>query len=422
MQAWKVRDFVPEDLEALVRLDDLSTTTRQPPLFGLPDVVTALANRQPAVVAVAQGRVIGSAVSRVEGDRAWLLRLALAPDWRRKGLGSALLAALEHRLVSAGVRRLSAILPEAETGSQAFLNSGFASRAGLTYFEKTEMVTPHAATLLASLGGSVPAAGLWEQVAGMATEKELIERRLVLPLARPVEAHEHGVEPPRAVVLFGPPGTGKTTFAKAVASRLSWPFVELFPSRLAAEDGGLAAGISLAFARIAELDNVVVFIDEVEEIAAARESGGPSVAVVNELLKALVGFRERDGRLLVCATNSVRALDSAFLRHGRFDYVLPIGPPDETARNAMWQRHLDRTGDAVDEVALVEASANFTPADIAHAARTVAQRTFECTMDTGRRCRATTADYVAVLEETRPTLTFEMVREFEEDIASFART
>jgi GNAT superfamily N-acetyltransferase len=422
MQAWKVRDFVPEDLEALVRLDDLSTTTRQPPLFGLPDVVTALAARQPAVVAVAQGRVIGSAVSRVEGDRAWLLRLALAPDWRRKGLGSALLAALEHRLVSAGVRRLSAILPEAETGSQAFLNSGFASRTGLTYFEKTEMVTPHAATLLASLGGSVPAAGLWEQVAGMATEKELIERRLVLPLARPVEAHEHGVEPPRAVVLFGPPGTGKTTFAKAVASRLSWPFVELFPSRLAAEDGGLAAGISLAFARIAELDNVVVFIDEVEEIAAARESGGPSVAVVNELLKALVGFRERDGRLLVCATNSVRALDSAFLRHGRFDYVLPIGPPDETARTAMWQRHLDRTGDAVDEVALVEASANFTPADIAHAARTVAQRTFECTMDTGRRCRATTADYVAVLEETRPTLTFEMVREFEEDIATFART
>ena len=67
----------------------------------------------------------------------------------------------------------------------------------------------------------------------------------------------------------------------------------------------------MAFARIAELDNVVVFIDEVEEIAAARESGGPSVAVVNELLKALVGFRERDGRLLskriVLATADIAA-------------------------------------------------------------------------------------------------------------------
>jgi transitional endoplasmic reticulum ATPase len=422
MHTWQVRDFVPEDLEDLVRLDDASTTTKQPPLFGLPDVVAALTARQPAVVAVAHGRIIGSAVSRVEGDRAWLLRLALAPDWRRRGLGSALLGALEHRLVASGVRRLSAILPEAETGTQAFVNSGFARRTGLTYFEKTEMVTPHTATLLSSLGGSVPAAGLWDQVAGMATEKELIERRLVLPLARPVEAHEHGVEPPRAVVLFGPPGTGKTTFAKAVASRLAWPFVELFPSRLAAEDGGLAAGIGAAFARIAELDNVVVFIDEVEEIAAAREAGGPSVAVVNELLKALVGFRERDGRLLVCATNSVRALDSAFLRHGRFDYVLPIGPPDETARAAMWTSHLARTEDDVDTTALVGASTNFTPADIAHAARTVAQKTFECTVDTGRRCRATTADYVSTLQAMRPTLTEEMVTAFHEDITAFART
>lgn len=422
MHAWQVREFAPEDLEDLVRLDDASSTTRQPPLFGLPDVVAALTSRQPAMVAVSGGRIIGSAVSRVEGDRAWVLRLALAPDWRGMGLGSALLGALEHRLVSSGVRRLSAILPDSETGSQAFLNSGFVGRRGLSYFEKTEIVSPHAATLLTTLGGSVLETGLWAQVAGMAAEKELIERRLVLPLAQPVEAHEHGVEPPRAVVLFGPPGTGKTTFAKAVASRLSWPFVELFPSRLASEDGGLAAGISLAFARISELDNVVVFIDEVEEIAAARESGGPSVAVVNELLKALVGFRERDGRLLVCATNSVRALDSAFLRHGRFDYVLPIGPPDETARSAMWQRHLDRTGDVVDTTALVGASRNFTPADIAHAARTVAQRTFECTVDTGRRCHATTADYLTTLKGMRPTLTDAMVAEFDEDITAFART
>lgn len=423
MSPWQVRDLVPEDLEELVRLDDLSTTTQQPPLFALSDVVAALTSRQPAVVAVAQGRIIGSAVSRVEGDRAWLLRFALDPEWRGQGMGSAMLGALEHRLVLSGVHRLSALLPEGETGSQAFLNSGFTRRGGVSYFEKTEMVTPRAASLLAGLGGGVPEAGLWDRVAGMAEEKELIERRLVLPLARPDQAHEHGVEPPRAVVLFGPPGTGKTTFAKAVASRLAWPFVELFPSRLASEEGGLAAGIGLAFARISELDNVVVFIDEVEEIAAARESGGgPAVAVVNELLKALVGFRERDGRLLVCATNSVRALDSAFLRHGRFDYVLPIGPPDETARAAMWQRHLDRTGDTVDEAALVRASVNFTPADIAHAARTVAQKTFECTVDTGERCYATTEDYLGILEAMRPTLTDEMVREFDEDIEAFSRT
>ena len=69
----------------------------------------------------------------------------------------------------------------------------------------------------------------------MVKEKELIERRVILPLAQARLAGRLGLVPPRAVVLFGPPGTGKTTFAKGVAARLGWPFVELFPSRLAGD-------------------------------------------------------------------------------------------------------------------------------------------------------------------------------------------
>jgi GNAT superfamily N-acetyltransferase len=422
MTLWHVRDFAPEDLEQAVRLDEVSSTTSEPPVFALADVVAALSDRHPAVVAFAEGRLVGSAVSRVEGDRAWVLRLALDPGWRGRGLGSALLSALEHRLLAVGVRRVSAVLPDEETGSAAFANSGFTRRTGLSYYQKVERVTPHSAALLAGLGGGVPPAGLWSQVAGMQTEKNLIERRIVLPLAHPELAAEHGVDPPHAVVLFGPPGTGKTTFARAVASRLAWPFVELFPSRLAGRDGGLSAGLGEAFRTLAELERVVVFIDEVEEIAAARQSGKSDIGVVNELLKALVSFRERPGRLLICATNSVRDLDAAFLRHGRFDYVLPIRPPDEEARAAMWRRHVDAAGDDVALAELVRASDGFTPADIEHAARTMAQQVFECTVDTGRRCHGTTADYLDVISRIRPTLDRTTVQAFTDDIAAMART
>ena len=140
------------------------------------------------------------------------------------------------------------------------------------------------------------------------------------------------------------------------------------------------------------------------------------------MLKLIPPFREQGERLLICATNSVRDLDTAFLRHGRFDYVIPVGPPDDEARRAIWDRYLAAAPHAeLDMTAIVERSRLFTPADIEFASRRTAQLVFERVMFEHGEELTTTADVVRGIEQTRRTLTTEMVTQFEQDIKDYAR-
>jgi len=426
MTPWRVRDFHADDLDAVVRLWDNPEASSEAPAFSLSDLIAAVRLHEPAVVAVVGEELAGAAVATINGDRAWVMRISLAGTWRHRGIGSAMLGELERRLVAAGVYRIQCLLGgESEIGVLALEHAGYAARRGMVLYERLEPVGPGSAGVLDQLGGRMIRAGAWDQLGGMVQEKELIERRVILPLAQPQLADRLGLVPPRAIVLFGPPGTGKTTFAKGVASRLGWPFVELFPSRLAGESpAGLAAALREAFSLVAELDKVVLFIDEVEEIAGARRPRTVSAAqgVTNEMLKLIPPFREQDERLLICATNSVRALDSAFLRHGRFDYVIPVGPPDPAARAAIWDRYLAAIPHReLDMAAIVEESRLFTPADIEFAARRTAQLAFERVLFEQGDEELTSGDILRAIGQTRRTLTTELVSEFEQDILDYAR-
>jgi transitional endoplasmic reticulum ATPase len=426
MATWRVRDFHADDLNSAIRLWDDPAASSEAPAFGLSDLIAAVRSHEPAVVAVVGDQVVGVAVAAVGGDRAWVMRISLAAPWRHRGIGSAMLGELERRLVAAGVHRIQCLLAGgSEIGALALEHAGYAARQGRVFYERLEPVDPGSAGALGQLGGRMLRAGAWDQLGGMVKEKELIERRVILPLAQPQLAERLGLVPPRAIVLFGPPGTGKTSFAKGAASRLGWPFVELFPSRLAGESpAGLAAALREAFALVAELEKVVLFIDEVEEIAGARQPRTVSAAqgVTNEMLKLIPPFREQDERLLICATNSVRALDGAFLRHGRFDYVIPVGPPDAAAREAIWERYLAAVPHAnLDMPTIVEQSRLFTPADIEVAARRTAQLAFERVLFEHAGEEVATGDILHAIGQTRRTLTPELVAEFEQDILDYAR-
>lgn len=418
-----LRPFHPDDVEGVLSLWEAAKMTTGEPVYGLAEVL-ASCQKDYAVVAHSRGRIVGAVVGRAAHAQGWVVFLGTAsgePD-----LGARLLAELERVMSGAGLSQLSALLNDDLAASEAFARQGFVAKKDLHYVERQLPLQRSEVQLLNDLGGRLLPRGLWDGIGGMEQEKALLERRLVVPLAQPELAEQFGVTPPRAVVLFGPPGTGKTTFARAIASRLEWPFVEVFPSRLAADPQGLAGALRQTFTRVADLEHVVVFIDEVEEIAGRRGGLPPSPlqGVTNELLKLIPAFRERPGRLLVCATNFIRSLDGAFLRHGRFDYLLPIGLPDARAREAIWQRYVPSA--VRDRIALAEVVARsdgFSPADIEFAARRASQSAMEEALEGGADAPEgpETRHYLAAIAVTRKTVSAEVAGEFVEDIERLAR-
>jgi transitional endoplasmic reticulum ATPase len=416
-----IRDLDESRFEAAVKLWE-GSEPNDALAFSLAEVLAAVVAGEPALVALADDRVIGAIAARVDGGRAWVLRWSVEADSRRRGIGATLLRALERRLLALGVRDISMLAPRDGLGAETAAGGGYALHEDTVYLEKRQLHASAGDERVEELGGQWPSQDLWLAIGGMEREKDLIERRVILPLAEREEAERHGVVPASAVILFGPPGTGKTTFAKAVAGRLGWPFVEVFPSQLAGVDAhGRAGALRELFDRLLYLDNVVAFIDEVEDIASARQARPETQVIANELLKLIPHFRDGGSRLLVCATNSVRELDHAFTRPGRFDYLVPVGPPDATARAGIWARYVATITDAeIDLDELAGRSQYFSAADIEFAAQKAAQAAFERSLHGGFE-PATTEDFLQAVSDVRPSISAAMAREFDEDIERFAR-
>jgi transitional endoplasmic reticulum ATPase len=411
---WIVRDFHESDIERCVQLcEDTRGLIDSTPL-NLVDLISSLRAGEPAVVAMNSEVLVGFIVASVSAERAWVSAMRIDPRWRGQGLGSQLIKRIEERLMHLGVRRIEALLGPSQVGEEALINRGFRATTGLTLFAKDEPLAPQAVGILENWGGELVEDTVWTDIAGMAEVKLLIEERIVRPIQQGELARTFGLKVPSTVMLFGPPGTGKTSFARGLAGRLGWPFVELLSSKLASTENGLAAELGRALRELGQLDHVVAFIDEFDDIGASRAVNPGSQAVVNELLKSIPAFRSQPGRLLVCATNFIDRIDPAIIRPGRFDLVIPVGPPDETARASMWNTAVARTfSNGVDVDALVEATHGFTPADLFLAAERASFAGFSRTPDGATPTQVETADFVEAIRATRRSLT-------DADISRFA--
>jgi len=279
--------------------------------------------------------------------------------------------------------------------------------------------------ILNEMGAQTISREIWDTISDSQPPKQLVQRRIILPLTEDSLSKKHGVIPPKTIIFFGPPGTGKTHFVRAIAGVLSWWYIEILPSMLMV-DGVEKIGANLhnIMEKARNLEEAVIFIDEFEEIASSRDAATRvDKSITNEFLKQVPLLKnQRNKVLLVCATNYIRQLDAALLRPGRFDCIIPVGGLDEEGRRTILEHYLSRLNtDEIDLNLIVKMTSRFTPADIEYLFQQVAQFSFEQEYANKQDYRVSTDTFVQILPKIRPSLTDEIIEEFQKDSITYSR-
>jgi len=185
----------------------------------------------------------------------------------------------------------------------------------------------------------------YSDLGGLDEQIREIRDAIELSLEKPEEFEKFGIQPPKGVLLTGPPGTGKTMLAKAVASQTNATFLGLVGSELAQKyigEGGRMVRELFSLAR--KKAPCIIFIDEIDAIGSKRldssTSGDREVQrTLMQLLSELDGFDSLENVKVIAATNRPELLDKALLRPGRFDRIVEIPLPDTEGREAIFKVH-----------------------------------------------------------------------------------
>lgn len=263
----------------------------------------------------------------------------------------------------------------------------------------------------------------WDNVLSMQNEKDIVENKIVLPLIHTDIAKKHGLSVPTGILLFGPPGTGKTNFAKGIAGKMGWKFFEISPSALGFSGQKEAFELKMIFENFKLLERIVIFFDEFEELALRPDKATKDERIIsNEFLKQLPKIREGKNILLICATNNIRMLNPALLRPGRFDFILPVGPLDKESRKIIFENKAKQLmTDQLDIDHLAEIADCFTPADIQAVIASIAHKAFEKEISSGKEYKSNTDDFLKEINSHSPTISKSDMEEFRKDAKDYCR-
>jgi len=256
----------------------------------------------------------------------------------------------------------------------------------------------------------------WDEVGGLLEVKDRLKESVEWPLTKP-ELFEHfGIKPPRGIVLFGAPGTGKTLLAKAIANEAQANFISIKgPELISKWVGESERAIREIFKKAKQSSPSIIFLDEFESIASMRSGGSASEGsdvgnrVVNQLLASMDGVESLDGVIIVAATNRPEMIDPALLRSGRFERVLHVPPPDAGARESIFNIHTQ--GMPLGKFSfkdLLSGMDGFTGADIEAVCREAALICMRA-----EKKKVTKSHFEEAISRVRPTVTPDMLEYYQ---------
>lgn len=249
-------------------------------------------------------------------------------------------------------------------------------------------------------------------VAGMEELKQIMREEVIEPLHNPEEYHRYGVTIPNGMLLYGPPGCGKTFFAKHFAEEVGFNFMFITPATLKSRYvNATQENIAKMFKEAEEKAPTVIFIDEMNELVPNRDGGDVhemSKSAVNEMLAQMDRTGEK-GVFIIGATNYPNMIDPAILRAGRLDKKYYIGVPDVEARAALFKLYLEKRpyDFGLDYQLLADMTRNYVSADIQLIVNDASRQALK------QHCKITMNILESTIKNTLPSLSVNELNKYE---------
>ena len=262
--------------------------------------------------------------------------------------------------------------------------------------------------VLRALAPEQEAAG-FADIVGLERVKKEIHRKIILPYLKPSLFKKFRKRVGGGILLYGPPGCGKTLLARATAGECNAQFFNVMISDiLDMYIGESERKLHALFETVRQSVPAVIFFDEIEAVGAKRQYSreGGSAKVVSQFLSEMDGFsQDNQGVLILGATNVPWALDPAFRRPGRFDRSFFVPPPDRAAREGILGLELDGrpVRQPLDLAFVAKHTSGFSGADLKNIVETASDLAIESSIETGQEVPIESATLKEALQETNPT-------------------